>query len=260
MDAIAFVKWSEATIGHGVHVVGPTIVDRMPSEPSRTASGAQTLARGLSALRAVALAADGMSVQELGDLLGVHRTIAYRILSTLVEAGLVSRGKDGRYRGGVGLLELHAAAYGTLKHVASTPLAVLADELGATVSLLVPESDEAVALLVISPRGVRYHIAFAEGSRHPLDRGAAGRALRAAMPATKDEASEIAEVRARGYAITHGEVEPGAWGLAAPISVPSIGLVACVNVITHRDDLVTAATDRVLACARELERLFADEH
>lgn len=58
----------------------------------------------------------------------------------------------------------------------------LADELGTTVSLLVAEGDQQVAVAVISPTNVYYHLSFHEGSRYPLDRGAAGIALLASMP------------------------------------------------------------------------------
>lgn len=226
----------------------------MPATPTRTAAGAQTLARGLVALRAVAIAPSGLTVQEIAEELGVHRTIAYRMLSTLAEAGLIARGDDGRYRGAVGLLELRAAGYEEIKHVAEPLLRDLADDLGATTSLLVPESNEAVALLVVGPRAARYHIAFSTGSRHPLDRGAAGKALLAALPPDVAESAEIAEARRAGYAITFGEVEPGAWGLAAPVRLERHGLIACINVITYREDLVRDSVERVLAAARAIER------
>ena len=226
----------------------------MADTGARPTAGAQTLARGIAALRAVASAPAGLGVQDLADELGVHRTIAYRMLATLAEAGFIARGSDGRYRGAAGLLDLRAAAYESLKHVARPYLAELADALGATVSLLVPEQDEAVAISVVEPRGTRYHIAFHQGSRHPLDRGAAGLALSAALPPRPDEAPRIVQVRADGYAITHGEVEPGAWGLAVPLRAPSQDLVACVNVSSHREDLVRTSADQVIACAREIER------
>ena len=105
--------------------------------------------------------------------------------------------------------------------------------------------------------GTRYHIAFSTGSRHPLDRGAAGRALTAALPPRGGEDAGVAEVRERGYAITHGEVEAGAWGLAAPLRLSEQGLVACINVITYREDLVRGSTDQVLRCARMIERRLA---
>ena len=48
-------------------------------------TGSQTLARGLSALQMVADSPSGLTVQQLADRVGVHRTIAYRLLSTLAE-------------------------------------------------------------------------------------------------------------------------------------------------------------------------------
>ena len=231
-------------------------VDRAPAG-GRSAPGAQTLARGLVALRAIAGAPLGLTVQDLADLLVVHRTIAYRLVTTLADAGLVAKGDDGRYRGATGLLELRAAGYEEIKHVALPLLVDLADALGATAALLVPERDEAVALLVVSPRGTRYHIAFSTGSRHPLDRGAAGHALMAALPPKAGEHADLAQVRERGYAITHGEVEPGAWGLAVPLQLSKQGVVACVNVITYREDLVRGSVDQALRCARMIESRLA---
>jgi DNA-binding IclR family transcriptional regulator len=62
------------------------------------APGSQTLARGLSVLQAIATSRVGLTVQEVADHVGVHRTIAYRLLSTLAQFRLVGKGEDGRYR------------------------------------------------------------------------------------------------------------------------------------------------------------------
>jgi DNA-binding IclR family transcriptional regulator len=48
----------------------------MAETPTTTAPGSQTLARGLNALQLVADAAAGLTVQQVADGLGVHRTIA----------------------------------------------------------------------------------------------------------------------------------------------------------------------------------------
>src|SRR5262245_41129016 len=47
------------------------------------APGSQTLARGLAALQLVATSRSGLTVQQVADSIGVHRTIAYRLLTTL---------------------------------------------------------------------------------------------------------------------------------------------------------------------------------
>ncbi|HEY5880119.1 MAG TPA: helix-turn-helix domain-containing protein [Nakamurella sp.] len=223
-----------------------------------TSTGAQTLARGLAALKAVVAAADGLSAQDVGDLLGVHRTIAYRLLTTLVDAGLVSRGQDGRFRGAVGLLQLTAGAYNTLRAAAVPVLRRLANEVGSTVSLLVMENGEAVALAVVESETSRYRIVFAEGSTHPLDRGAAGHALSSTRPESSGDSDRLRKARAQGYATSFAEVEPGAYGLAVLIPYPDHSIAACINLITYRQELVEQALPAVLAAAAELGRVLVE--
>ena len=57
----------------------------MRETPPTTAPGSQTLARGLNALQLVADAPAGLTVQQVAEGIGVHRTIAYRLLATLGE-------------------------------------------------------------------------------------------------------------------------------------------------------------------------------
>ncbi|WP_420120348.1 IclR family transcriptional regulator [Nakamurella sp.] len=230
----------------------------MAQATGTSTGGAQTLARGLSALKAVVAAPDGLSAQDVGDLLGVHRTIAYRLLTTLVDAGLVSRGPDGKFRGGVGLLQLTAGAYNTLRAAAVPILRRLANAVGSTVSLLVVENGEAVALAVVESETSRYRIVFAEGSTHPLDRGAAGHALSSILPPTPQDGDRVRRARADGYATSFAEVEPGAYGLAVPIPYPDRAVAACINLITYRPELIEQALPAVLAAAAELGRALSD--
>ena len=187
--------------------VSQTDIPLNRSSTSRTA-GSQTLARGLEILRAVAAAPDGMAVTEVSETAGVHRTIAYRALNTLADMGLLHRGQDGRYRGAAGLLALAPAAYSSLAAAARPQLRELADRLGAAVSLIVRQGNEAVAIAVLGPANGMYHVSFSEGSVHPLTRGAAGLALLAACPEQPEEPQAVAAVRADGFARTFGEVEP----------------------------------------------------
>src|ERR1700756_5682895 len=150
--------------------------------PRVGAPGSQTLARGLSILQVVATSRVGLTVQEVADHVGVHRTIAYRLLSTLAQFRLVAKGDDGRYRSAAGLAVLGASFDNNVRQLSVPTLRRLADELGATVSLLVAEGDQQVAIAVIVPSNVFYQLSFHEGSRYPLDRGAAGIALLASLP------------------------------------------------------------------------------
>ena len=58
-------------------------------------------------------------------------------------------------------------------------------------SLLVAEGDQQVAVAVIVPTLVFYQLSFHEGSRYPLERGAAGIALLASMPPAVPDPSNL---------------------------------------------------------------------
>ncbi|NHC23381.1 helix-turn-helix domain-containing protein [Nocardioides sp. IC4_145] len=221
------------------------------SEP-RPAQGTQTLARGLRALELVAQGRDGATIQEVSAQLDVHRSIASRLLATLAEARLVIRGADGRYRTGAGLAALATGIHATLRAAAEPVMRELAAELGATVSLLVDEGSEAVALAVIEPPASGYVLSFRSGSRHPLGRGSAGIALLAARPPSPGEADDVTAARERGYAATYGEVEPGAYGVAAPLASAEGVPTACLNLITYRPEVAESAAPVLLAAAERI--------
>ncbi|MFE5210028.1 IclR family transcriptional regulator [Streptomyces sp. NPDC056600] len=225
------------------------------AETSRAAAGAQTLARGLRALELVTTARDGLTVQDVAEQLDVHRSIASRLLSTLADFRLVVRGGDGRYRAGVGLAALADGIHATLRAAAEPVMRDLAAELGATISLLVTEGADAVALLVMEPPGASYVLSFRTGSRHPLGRGSAGVALLAAGAPAPGDAADVVQARERGYAATFGEVEPGAYGVAVPIAVPGLP-AACLNLITYRAEVAEKAPGSLTAASAHLaERL-----
>ncbi|NBM15452.1 IclR family transcriptional regulator [Streptomyces sp. GC420] len=219
---------------------------------TRSAPGAQTLARGLRALQLVAVAPDGVTIQEISEQLDVHRSIASRLLSTLAGFKFVIRGADGRYRVGSGLAALASGIHTTLRVAAEPILHELAERLGATVTLLVAEGDEAVALSVVSPARSQYHLVFSTGGRHPISRAAGGVALRAAMSPSPGEEARVAEARERGYAETVGEVEPGAYGVAVPLPQVAGVPVACLNLITHRAEIAAEAPPVLIEAAARL--------
>ena len=229
----------------------------MPELQTSTAPGSQTLARGLNALQLVADAPSGLTVQQVADGVGVHRTIAYRLLGTLSQFRFVARGEDGRYRPAAGLAILGASFDRNVRQLSLPTLRALADDLGTTVSLLVAEGDQQVAIAVIVPPQVAYQLAFHEGSRYPLDRGAAGIALLASMPARPDERDLVVRAREQGWVITHGEIEPNTYGLAVPVHRPPPSPPTCINLISHREDVVMRGQDAVIKAAKELSALLS---
>lgn len=222
-----------------------------PDSGSRT-SGSQTLARGLTVLKSVAVSADGLAVSEVASRAGVHRTVAYRLLNTLADAGFVRRGDDGRYRGAAGLATLSPAAHQALLAAARPVLRDAVEELGAAVALVVRDGQDAVALAVLSPVTGGFHITFTEGSRHPLDRGAAGLATLASGPARPGESALVGRTRQDGYALTFGEVEPGMYGLAVPLDRAAVGVEGCLNLISVREERARQAAGPLGAAAQKI--------
>ena len=229
----------------------------MPETQTATVPGSQTLARGLNALQLVADAPSGLTVQQVADGVGVHRTIAYRLLATLAQFRLVAKGDDGRYRSAAGLAVLGASFDRNVRQLAVPTLRALADDLGTTVSLLIAEGDQQVAVAVIVPTQVAYQLAFHEGSRYPLDRGAAGIALLASMPPRPDERDLVVRAREQGWVITHAEIEPNTYGLAVPVHRTPPSPPTCINLISHREDVVMRGKDAAIKAAKELSAILS---
>ena len=108
--------------------------------------------------------------------------------------------------------------------------------------------------VVCNPRGPSYHVSFAQGSRHPLNRGAAGLAIQASQPPLSSEAEDVRIARANGFAITFGEVEPNMYGLAAPIKGSGPEVAACINLITTRKEVAEGAATAIVAAAERISR------
>jgi len=208
----------------------------MPPETS------QTLARGLRVLRLLADEPRGVTMTELARRVDVNRTVAYRLVATLVEFGLARRDDEGRVYVGVGVIELARAIEPLLRDQARPILRKLAEDVGATAHLTVAEGDEALAIAVIEPSWTDYHVAYRVGTRHPLDRGAAGRAI------------ELGRTDgAAPYSLTRDELQPGASGLAAPVrGIP--GLECSVGVVALGELDVDAVGIRVVRAAAELAK------
>jgi DNA-binding IclR family transcriptional regulator len=173
------------------------------------------LDRGIRLLSLVTDAPGGVTVSEAASRLGVGRAVVYRLAATLIEHSLVRRDATGRLRIGVGLLHLARRAQPLLAEAALPALRRLADRVSATAHLTIADATDAVAVAVVEPSATMFHVAYRVGSRHPLHLGAAGRAL------------SLVE----GWAVSEGELQPGAFGLAAPVlDVP--GLIASVGVVS----------------------------
>lgn len=213
----------------------------MPAETS------QTLDRGLRVLAVLASHPNGLTVTELSASVGVNRTVVYRLVTTLEQHGLARRDSAGRLHIGLGVLALARGLQPVLREVANPVLRSLAEDLGATAHLTLVDGGEALAIVVVEPTWTDYHVAYRVGARHPLDQGAAGRAILLGR-----EIASGADVPDR-FVQTAGELQPGARGLASPV-LGVEGLEASVGIVTLGDLEPTTAGPRVAAAAAEVAR------
>jgi DNA-binding IclR family transcriptional regulator len=182
----------------------------------------QTLDRGIQVLGLVAASGSrGLSMSEISADLGLGRSVVYRLVATLIEHDLVRRFADGQLRLGLGLLPLAAATHFGLRQAATPVLRQLADATRATAHLTIADNDEGIAIAVEEPRRTDVHVAYRVGSRHRLDRGAAGKAItggRRGLVGVVETHDEL-QVGARGFAVP----VLGIGGLEASVGVVSVG-------------------------------------
>ena len=218
----------------------------------------KTLHHGLEILELLTDHPHGLSVTEVADGVGVHRTVAHRLIRTL-EAHRLCR-KDGfkRVTLGAGLVTLAEPVEQDLRTLARPVLEELADAVQATVHLVVRENTAEVrALMVVEPRSAKVHVAFRPGQVDPIDRGSAGLAILASLPAVEGERGEVTVARDRGYAVTEGEVIPSVLGVSAAVPGRRGDALASVGVSVFEIPDEAALGSAVVDAARRLGSLLA---
>lgn len=220
----------------------------------------QTLDRGLTALSLIATHPQGITIAELAAALDVHRAIAYRLVATLEQHGLIARMRDGRIVTGAGVLRLSAPFESQFRALAQPYLTQLAHAAGATAFITLAQGDECTAIQVCEPQAVDFRMSYRVGSRHSIHVGAAGIAILAARPPTPSDTPAVLQAREQGYSLTRGELQKGSVGVAAPIRIGERGNGAafetCVGVVGTEDLDTARATRLVMDCAEQLGAAF----
>ncbi|MEU6712533.1 IclR family transcriptional regulator [Nonomuraea sp. NPDC046802] len=192
------------------------------------------------------LARDGATrVTDLAVELEVHKSTAFRLLAALEQGGLVEQSGDrGRYRLGFGVVRLAGAATAQLDlSRESRPVCLrLAEEIGETVNIAVPQDGDAVNITQVrGPAAISGHNWV--GQRTPSHATSSGKVLLAfgalRLPAelkrytphtiTSAAALRLDEIRERGWAAAVEELEVGLNAVAAPIMGGDGSVVAAVS-------------------------------
>jgi DNA-binding IclR family transcriptional regulator len=221
-------------------------------QPEQTADGSQTLERGLAVLVELGRHPDGLTTSQVAAACRLHRSIANRLLVSLHRTGFAARDGAGRYVVGPTATDLADRARPRLRDVAEPVLRRLAREVDATASLVEVVGDAAISTVVAEPPTDGPRFSYRLGNRDPLDRGAGGLAALASGPPRGGEPARVAAVRAAGHITTYAELNPGAYGIAAPL--PGWDVLASVNIVTAHERLTTDAIAPLLAAVRDIGR------
>jgi DNA-binding IclR family transcriptional regulator len=181
-------------------------------------------------------AATDLGLTEIAAQIGLHKSTVHRLLTTLEERGFVIRNAaTEKYRLGIRIWELstHMSRNEDPAVLLLPLMEKLRDRLGETVSLYIRDGDERIRIQAVQSMQAIRRVATV-GARMPLSVGASGKVLVAfASPEeleqlkkgpelqvlAGDEAywKQLEEIRAKGYATSYEEREPGAAAVSAPI-------------------------------------------
>ena len=243
----------------------------------RVVEPVQSVDRALTILEALARAGVA-GVTEVASELDVHKSTAFRLMSTLECHDLVEQtGDRGKYRLGVGVLRLAGATTARLDVVqeARQICRRLAAATSETVNLAVLSGHSALYLDQVAGQSALQSHNWV-GQHIPLHATSNGKILLseldeerlqevlASLPSYTDQTitrkapliQELAEVRERGYAVAVDELEQGLTAVAAPIRNAHGDIIASMSVsgasFRLRGETLEAAVRELIAAAAEV--------
>jgi DNA-binding IclR family transcriptional regulator len=175
-------------------------------------NGSQTLSRGLRVLEIIGDSEKSLSVAELSQLLGIHRSMVYRIVKTLELHGFIERLGSGRLELGSRIATLSRSVARNLQSVVTPELHLLAEKLDMTAFLVINDGESAVTLLSAEPQGAETTVRKKPGSRHSIDKGAPGHVIRSQI-----FPEEFPPLR---FEYSQDEVLAGLASIAVPLVIP----------------------------------------
>ncbi len=254
-----------------------------PADAARPASPGQhvqSLARGLSVIRAFGPERPELTLSDVARAAGLTRSAARRFLLTLADLDYVRT--DGKlFRLTPRVLDLGYAYLSSLSlpGLAEPHLEALVAEIRESSSLCVLDGDDIVYVARV-PTSRIMTVAINVGTRFPAYATAMGRVLLAGLEDAALEEylsrvrmtaytartvrdperlrAEVARVRAQGHALVSGELEEGLRALAVPVRRRDGRVVAAVNVAslvgrTSDDRVLRELLPPLLRCAEAIE-------
>lgn len=215
----------------------------------------RSVARAVSILEQFTMERPEPNLTEISTGLGLSKSTAHRLLSTLEEAGMVELDrKTARYRLGLKTFRLGSVASSSLQLVqqAEPLLRAMAEENNQTALLFVADDEQALCLRRFDGEQQVRVLVMEAGKRTPFNCGAAQRVLLAHLPETKWEQvveqhaqrmtayslstrheldSDRREIRERGFSIGWEDSALHACTLGAPVRDASGQVIAAVGIL-----------------------------
>ena len=212
----------------------------------------QSLARGLSVIRAFDAEHPELTLSEVARRAGLTRAAARRFLMTLETLGYV-RSDARAFTLTPRILELGFSylSASTLPEIAQPHLERLSRDVDESVSAGVLDEADIVYVARVPTRRIM-SVRITIGTRFPAYATSIGRALLAGLPDAEAEAvldasdlrpltdrtiadraellAELARVREQGWAVVDGELEPGLRSIAVPLHGRDGTVIAAINV------------------------------
>jgi DNA-binding IclR family transcriptional regulator len=240
------------------------IIGTPSRNPEQQRERVQSVERAIAILRTLAAEGAPLRLAEVQRQTGLQKTVAHRLLQTLVAARFVEQEPEsGRFHVGIGAFEV-AQAYPHGSALIGLSRGHLSELVGGsphTAYLATLDGFEIVYLAAVEGTGpLRVHVR--PGSRNPAYATAVGKVLLAELeddeiearaetfgltqltPSTIASAAELIEevraVRAQGYALNSEEAYPGIGAIAAVVRDPG-GEVRCGISLSYATSLLDAA-------------------
>jgi DNA-binding IclR family transcriptional regulator len=190
--------------------------------------------RALAVLATLAQHGSALTATDLMGKTGLSQSTLYRQLTSLKRWGLVLE-VEGRYAPGPLSLQL-ALGFDMSSHLvqhARAEMLALAQQSQESVGLIVAVNGHAICIDMIESRQA-LRCSFEKGRSVPLKNGASAKCLMAYMSAgtlraspeanlgnpgcpEPDVLAEWSAIRKAGFVVSNGEVDPGVWGVSAPL-------------------------------------------
>lgn len=195
----------------------------------------QAAGRIVDLLEALAAAPQPLTVAELAEALGVHRSIVYRLLQTLAERKVLQRQDDGRYSLGWRLMIMASSVSRDFQELVHAELAAVADRARCSAFFAVENDGRSQVLITAEPRNTDVHLSVRRlgyiGHNWSDPSGPPELAMLAGRPRTGEEPPAVTAARMRGYVARDSRHWPGLSVMATPVMTAPGYSAASISII-----------------------------